>query len=66
MKLAIVLGTRPETIKLASLILACKQRHIPFIIVHTGQHYSYNMDQLFFEELNLPKPHHHLHLSLTS
>lgn len=66
MKLAIILGTRPETIKLASLILACKQRHIPFIIIHTGQHYSYNMDQLFFEELGLPKPDYHLQLSLTS
>ena len=66
MKLAIILGTRPETIKLAPLILACKERHIPYIILHTGQHYSYNMDQLFFEELALPKPDYHLHLSLTS
>lgn len=55
-----VLGTRPEIIKLSSLIRLCQKRHIPFNIIHTGQHYSYDMDEVFFEELKLPKPEYRL------
>ncbi len=39
-----------------TLIRALRKRRIPFFIIHTGQHYSYNMDQRFFEELELPEP----------
>lgn len=56
MKICIILGTRPEIIKCAPIIRACQNRKIPFILIHSGQHYSYEMDQIFFEELNLPKP----------
>jgi len=66
MKIAFVLGTRPEIIKLAPVIFSCQQQKIPFILIHTGQHYSYAMDQLFFEELGLPKAHHHLKLEPSS
>lgn len=57
MKICIVLGTRPEIIKCAPVIRECQNQNIDFFIIHSGQHYSYEMDQIFFEELNLPKPH---------
>ena len=54
MKLAIILGTRPEIIKMSPVIREVKNRKCPFYTLHTGQHYSYNMDKIFFEELELP------------
>jgi len=42
MKVAIVLGTRPEIIKMSPIIRALEERGIEFFILHTGQHYSYN------------------------
>lgn len=53
MKLAIVLGTRPEIIKMAPLIRECRNRDIDHFVLHTGQHYSYAMDRVFFEDLEL-------------
>ena len=52
--LAIVLGTRPEIIKLAPVIRELGRHKVPFFILHTGQHYSAVMDQVFFEQLELP------------
>jgi UDP-N-acetylglucosamine 2-epimerase (non-hydrolysing) len=52
----IIVGTRPEIIKMAPLVRAFKKKDIPFVLVHCGQHYDYNMSQLFIEELGLPKP----------
>lgn len=60
MKVAIVVGTRPEIIKMAPLVRACAERAVPFLLLHTGQHYSYEMDGVFFEELGLPVPHANL------
>lgn len=60
MKIAIVVGTRPEIIKMAPLVRACESRKVPFLLLHTGQHYSYEMDGVFFEELGLPRPHDNL------
>ncbi len=60
MKLCIVVGTRPEIIKMSSIVRACQARGADFFIIHTGQHYSYNMDGLFFEELQLPQPKYNL------
>lgn len=60
MKLAIVVGTRPEIIKMAPVVRACIARHVPYALLHTGQHYSYEMDGVFFEELGLPTPHRNL------
>lgn len=54
--ISFVLGTRPEIIKLSPVIRECERRTIPFSILHTGQHYSYEMDRIFFEELELPEP----------
>jgi UDP-N-acetylglucosamine 2-epimerase (non-hydrolysing) len=56
MKLLIVYGTRPELIKLSEIIrLAELNSKIDPFYVHTGQHYSYNMNKRFLEELNFPK-----------
>ena len=57
---AFVLGTRPEIIKLAPLIRECQDRDQPFTLIHTGQHYSDSLDSVFFEQLELPTPDHHL------
>ena len=60
MKIAIVVGTRPEIIKMSPVIRECVQRELDFFILHTGQHYSYNMDQVFFEQLELPAAKYNL------
>lgn len=54
--IVIVVGTRPEIIKMSPVIKRCQKRNIPFKIIHTGQHYSLNMDSIFFKELDLPQP----------
>ena len=54
MKISIILGTRPEIIKMAPIIRECTSLGLDFFILHTGQHYSYNMDKIFFEQLELP------------
>src|SRR2546428_4451772 len=60
MKLAIVVGTRPEIIKMAPIVRACIGRGVPYVLLHTGQHYSHELDGVFFEELGLPAPHRNL------
>ncbi len=60
MKIGIVVGTRPEIIKMAPVVRACIARGVPYLLLHTGQHYSFEMDGVFFEELGLPQPHHNL------
>jgi len=54
MKVAVVLGTRPELIKLAPVLRALKERKIKYIMIRTGQHYSNNMWARFMTELNIP------------
>jgi UDP-N-acetylglucosamine 2-epimerase (non-hydrolysing) len=53
-RVTIVLGTRPEIIKLAPVIKELERSSIEFFILHTGQHYMYSMDRVFFEQLELP------------
>ena len=60
MKVAIVLGTRPEIIKMAPVTRELERRKVEFFILHTGQHYSYNLDEAFFELLELPQPKYNL------
>ena len=60
MKIAIVLGTRPEIIKMAPVIRALEKRQGNYFILHTGQHYSYNLDRVFFEQLRLPQAKYNL------
>lgn len=52
----IVVGTRPEIVKMAPLVRAFEAKGLPNVFVHCGQHYDYNMSQQFIEELELPKP----------
>ena len=49
--IAIVLGTRPEIIKMSPIIRECEAKHLDYFILHSGQHYSYEMDRAFFEDL---------------
>ncbi len=60
MKIAIVVGTRPEIVKMAPVVRACRTRDVPYVLLHTGQHYSYELDRVFFEELGLPAPRRNL------
>jgi len=60
MKLSIILGTRPEIIKMSPIIRECKTGGLSYFILHTGQHYSYDMDKVFFKELELPEAKYNL------
>ncbi len=62
MKVCIILGTRPEIIKMSPIIKECQKRSLDYFIIHTGQHYSYNLDKIFFEELELPEPRYNLEI----
>ena len=56
----IVIGTRPEIIKMSPVIRECSDKGLEFSVLHTGQHYSYAMDRIFFEQLNLALPKYNL------
>jgi UDP-N-acetylglucosamine 2-epimerase (non-hydrolysing) len=60
--LFLVAGARPNFMKIAPIVRALQERgdQFRFQIVHTGQHYDREMSDVFFEELGLPSPHHHL------
>ena len=59
-KIAIVIGTRPDIIKMSPVIRACQQKNVNFFIINTGQHYSYDMEKVFLDELSLPVPEYNL------
>jgi UDP-N-acetylglucosamine 2-epimerase (non-hydrolysing) len=59
-KIAVVLGTRPEIIKMSPIIRELEKRQVTYFILHTGQHYSYNLDRVFFEQLKLPQAKYNL------
>lgn len=61
MKIITILGTRPEIIKLSPLI-PLFDKEFDHKIIHTGQHYSYSMDRIFFEDLKLREPDHALNV----
>lgn len=63
MKVAVILGTRPEIIKLSPVIRALIKEKIPFVLIHTNQHYSKEMDKIFFKDLKLPQPDYNLGIS---
>jgi UDP-N-acetylglucosamine 2-epimerase (non-hydrolysing) len=56
----IVIGTRPEIIKMSPIIRECASQGLEFSVLHTGQHYSYAMDKIFFEQLDLSSPTYNL------
>lgn len=59
LKLMTILGTRPEIIRLSEVIKKC-DKYFDHILVHTGQNYDYNLNQIFFEELGLREPDYFL------
>jgi UDP-N-acetylglucosamine 2-epimerase (non-hydrolysing) len=69
MKIILVVGARPNFMKIAPLVRAIEKhnalaassgQHIEYLLVHTGQHYDFNMSDAFFKDLKLPKPHIYL------
>ena len=59
LKVMTILGTRPEIIRL-SRVMAALDRHTEHVLVHTGQNYDYELNQIFFEDLEIRKPDHFL------
>ncbi len=60
MRVASIVGARPNFIKLSPVSKELKRRKIENVIVHTGQHYNYEMDKVFFDEMGIPTPDYHL------
>lgn len=59
LKLMTIVGTRPEIIKMSSIMKKCDQ-YFDHIIVHTGQNYDYELNEVFFKELGLREPDYYL------
>lgn len=62
MKIATILGTRPEIIKMAPIIAEINERAIDQIVLHTGQHYDKEMSDNFFRDLEIPAPDYNIHV----
>ena len=62
MKIATILGTRPEIIKMAPIIAEIDKRGINQIVLHTGQHYDKEMSDNFFKDLEIPAPDYNIHV----
>ncbi|MHA2082921.1 MAG: non-hydrolyzing UDP-N-acetylglucosamine 2-epimerase [Candidatus Thorarchaeota archaeon] len=56
MKLFLVIGTRPEIIKMSPIVHECVRRGVDFYLLHTGQHYSSDMSDSFFDDLGMRVP----------
>lgn len=63
MKICSVVGTRPNFVKEYLINLELRRRGIPEVLIHTGQHYDYEMSQAFFECFALPAPDYRLQVS---
>ena len=59
MKVATILGTRPEIVRL-SRVLAALDRYTDHVLIHTGQNYDYELNQIFFEDLEIRQPDYFL------
>lgn len=59
-KICIILGTRPEIIKMSPIIRECDSLGLAYFVLHTGQHYSEKMDKVFFNDLELKNPKYNL------
>lgn len=58
--LAVVVGTRPEIIMASPVIKELSRKRLKYKLIHSGQHYDYNMSRVFFKELSIPTPDIHL------
>ncbi len=56
MKLACIVGARPNFVKMAALVEEIRRRGLEYSLIHTGQHYSPEMSRTFFDELEIPAP----------
>lgn len=65
LKVMTVVGTRPEIIRL-SRVMAALDRHCDHVLVHTGQNYDYELNQVFFEDLDVRRPNHFLEAAGTT
>lgn len=59
MKVATIVGTRPEIIRLSRVIEAL-DRHFDHVLIHTGQNYDYELNEILFEDLDIKKPNYYL------
>lgn len=62
LKVATVMGTRPEIIRLAECIKKCDE-FFDHVLIHTGQNYDYTLNEIFFEDLELRKPNYFLNVA---
>ena len=62
----VVAGARPNFMKIAPLIKEFQKEKINFKLIHTGQHYDYNMSKVFFDDLGIPEPDVHLNVGSAS
>ncbi len=60
MSVAVVVGTRPEIIKMSPIIRELDKRKLRYKIIHSGQHYDHDVSDIFFKELDLPEPDRYL------
>ena len=65
LKVMTVLGTRPEIIRL-SRVMALLDKHVEHVIVHTGQNWDYELNEIFFKDLDVRKPDHFLGVDTSS
>ena len=67
MKIVTIIGARPQFVKAATLSrVIAKDKTFKELIVHTGQHFDANMSNVFFEEMEIPKPDYHLEINSMS
>lgn len=71
MKIVSIVGARPQFIKVAPIVKEITRRnkeahHFDHVIIHTGQHYDFRMNKIFFDELNIPKPDYNLDVGSAS
>jgi UDP-N-acetylglucosamine 2-epimerase (non-hydrolysing) len=60
MKIVSVVGARPNFVKLAPVSKELRKKKHEEVVIHTGQHYDYEMNKIFFDEMGIPEPDHHL------
>ena len=64
MKIITIIGARPQFIKAAVISRVLKEKkNIQEVIIHTGQHFDTNMSEIFFDEMEIPKPDYNLNIN---